>query len=83
MKDMKKHIEEWKFSSGALVMCLVAYPEGLNARSFQYVFILIVFSSCFSPDSQCGELIYGWKYLHKFLQGLEDWNLGKLQQVVG
>jgi hypothetical protein len=33
--DIKKKIEEWKFSSGALVMCLVAYPDGKDAQGFQ------------------------------------------------
>lgn len=34
-KDIKKKVDEWKFSSGALVMCLVAYPDGEGVRSFQ------------------------------------------------
>ena len=34
-KDIKNQVEEWKFSSGALVMCLVAYPDGEDVQSFQ------------------------------------------------
>ena len=34
---MKKRVEEWKFSGGALVMCLVAYSDGHNVKTFQYV----------------------------------------------
>lgn len=35
--EIKKKIEEWKFSSGALIMCLVAYSDGQETFSFQYV----------------------------------------------
>ena|ERR1700679_4036126 len=35
--EVKKKIEEWKFSSGALVMCLVAYSDGRDVQSFQSV----------------------------------------------
>jgi hypothetical protein len=34
-KDVKKKVEEWKFSSGALVMCLVAYSDGQDVQAFQ------------------------------------------------
>jgi hypothetical protein len=34
---VKKKIEKWKFSSGALVMCLVAYSNGRDAQTFQSV----------------------------------------------
>ena len=34
-KEMKKKIEGWKFSSGALVMCLVAYSDGKDVQAFQ------------------------------------------------
>lgn len=34
-KEIKKKVDEWKFSSGALVMCLVAYQDGDQVRSFQ------------------------------------------------
>jgi hypothetical protein len=32
MKDM---VEKWKFSSGAVIMCLVAYKDGDDVQSFQ------------------------------------------------
>ena len=35
-KDIKKKVDEWKFGSGALVMCLVAYSDG-HVHAFQYV----------------------------------------------
>jgi hypothetical protein len=34
-KDIKKKLEEWKFSSGALMICLVAYANGEDVRTFQ------------------------------------------------
>jgi hypothetical protein len=34
-KELKKKVEEWKFSSGALVMCLVAYSDGQEVQAFQ------------------------------------------------
>ena len=34
-KDVKKKVEEWKFSSRALVMCLVAYSDGQDVQAFQ------------------------------------------------
>jgi hypothetical protein len=34
-KDIKDKVEEWKFTSGALVMCLVAYRDGEDVQSFQ------------------------------------------------
>ena len=34
-KDIKKKVEEWKFSTGAAVLCLVAYSDGLNVQTFQ------------------------------------------------
>lgn len=34
-KEVKKRVEEWKFSSGALVMCLVAYSDGTDVQAFQ------------------------------------------------
>jgi hypothetical protein len=36
-KDIKKKLDEWKFRSGAEIMCLVAYSNGEDVRSFQYV----------------------------------------------
>ena len=35
---MKKKVEEWKFKSGALVMCMVVYSDGKNVQSFQLVY---------------------------------------------
>jgi hypothetical protein len=32
--EVKKKVEEWKFSSGALVMCLVAYSDGNDIQTF-------------------------------------------------
>lgn len=34
-KEIKKKLEEWKLASGALIMCLVAYPDGQNVESIQ------------------------------------------------
>jgi hypothetical protein len=36
-KQMKKKVEEWKLSSGAVVMCLVAYSDGQEVNTFQLV----------------------------------------------
>jgi hypothetical protein len=36
-KHIQKKVEEWKFQSGALVMCLVAYSDGTDIHSFQFV----------------------------------------------
>ena len=33
-KEIKKKVEEWKFMSGALVMCLVAYYDGKGVQVF-------------------------------------------------
>jgi len=33
--EVKKKVEDWKFSSGALVMCLVAYSDGHDVQTFQ------------------------------------------------
>jgi hypothetical protein len=35
--QVKKKVEEWKFASGALVMCLVAYSDGHDVQTLQYV----------------------------------------------
>ena len=48
----KKKVDKWKFSSGALVMCLVAYSDGQDVQAFQLVFISYLMI-CLSPDSQC------------------------------
>ena len=34
-KDIRKKIEEWKLSSGALVMCIVAYSDGHSVNGLQ------------------------------------------------
>lgn len=36
-REVKKKVEDWKFSSGALVMCLVAYSDGHDVQTFQSV----------------------------------------------
>ena len=36
-KEIQKKVDEWKFSSRALVMCLVAYSDGNGVQAFQYV----------------------------------------------
>ena len=36
-KEMKKKVEEWKFNSGAVIMCMVAYYDGKQVQSFQFV----------------------------------------------
>jgi hypothetical protein len=51
-KDIKKKVDEWKFGSGALVMCLVAYSDGQDIHAFQYVY-LSKLMTCPSPYSQC------------------------------
>jgi hypothetical protein len=33
--EVKKKLEEWKFSSGALVLCLVAYSDGQQVNTFE------------------------------------------------
>ena len=43
--QVKKKIEEWKFVSGALVMCLVAYSDGHDVQTFQYVTIIYILFS--------------------------------------
>lgn len=46
-KQIKKNVEEWKFSSGALMVCLVAYSDGKEVQAFQLVntsFLMIWFS---------------------------------------
>lgn len=35
-KDMQKKVEEWKFCSGAVMMCMVAYSDGKEVQAFQY-----------------------------------------------
>jgi hypothetical protein len=37
LTEVKKEIEKWKFLSGALVMCLVAYSNERNVQTFQSV----------------------------------------------
>jgi hypothetical protein len=78
--DIKKKVEEWKFSSGALVMCLVAYSDGQDVQSFQFVFLsnLMLF---ISPNFQRRELPYCWEYIHQFLQRLEGRDIRKLQRM--
>jgi hypothetical protein len=34
-KDIKKKLEEWRFASGAAILCLVAYSDGSNVQTFQ------------------------------------------------
>ena len=34
-KDIKKKLEEWRFESGAELLCLVAYSDGSNVQTFQ------------------------------------------------
>ena len=36
-KEIKKKVEEWKFMSGALVMCLVAYSRSSGISVHQYI----------------------------------------------
>jgi hypothetical protein len=33
--DIRKKVEEWKFESGALVMCLVAYKNEEDVHALQ------------------------------------------------
>lgn len=34
-KEIKDMVEKWKFSSGAAIICLVAYKDGDDVQSFQ------------------------------------------------
>jgi hypothetical protein len=34
-REIEKKLEEWKFKSGALVMCHVAYRDGQDMRTFK------------------------------------------------
>jgi hypothetical protein len=33
--EIRKKVEEWKFSSGVQVLCLVAYSDGQDVQTFQ------------------------------------------------
>lgn len=44
-KEMKKKVEDWKFSSGALMVCLVAYSDGKEIQAFQSVDSLLLIGS--------------------------------------
>jgi hypothetical protein len=72
--EVKKKVEEWKFSSGALVMCLVAYSDGQDVQSFQLV---LHQTQCHLSHliPQRRELPYGRKYIYQCLQGLEGWDI--------
>lgn len=37
-----KKVNDWNFSSGALVVCLVAYSDGTDVQSFQLVQIFLI-----------------------------------------
>jgi hypothetical protein len=41
-KEIKMKVDEWKFGAGVLMMCLVAYSDGDDVHSFQYVCLLIL-----------------------------------------
>jgi hypothetical protein len=41
---VKNEIEKWKFSSGVLVMCLVAYSNGRDVQTFQSVTMVYLIS---------------------------------------
>lgn len=58
--EVKKKVEDWKFSTGALVMCLVAYPDGKDVQSFQFVHLSFSMTSLLS-DFQCGEYPCCWE----------------------
>jgi len=49
--EVKKKVEDWKFSSGALVMCLVAYSDGHDVQTFQLV-TTIYLMFCDMPDKR-------------------------------
>jgi hypothetical protein len=34
-KEIRKKVEEWKFSSGVQVLCLVAYSDGQDVQTLQ------------------------------------------------
>jgi hypothetical protein len=52
-KEIQKKIDEWSFASGALVLCLVAYPDGQEVRSFQFV----------------PKFNFNWSFLNYFIEG--------------
>lgn len=41
-KQIQKKVDEWKFTSGALMLCMVAYREGDELRTFQWVFLFLL-----------------------------------------
>jgi hypothetical protein len=65
-KDIRKKVEEWKFTSGALVMCLVAYHDGKDVQALQFVNVFPI-APFYSPDFQHRELSCGRKYVYQFL----------------
>lgn len=34
-KGHKKMVDKWKFESGAVIMCMVAYSDGQDVQAFQ------------------------------------------------
>ena len=34
-KEIRKKLDDWKFSSGAVILCLVAFSDGQNVQTFQ------------------------------------------------
>jgi|BogFormECP03_OM3_1039632.scaffolds.fasta_scaffold42919_1 hypothetical protein len=34
-RDIKKMVDKWKFESGAVIMCMVAYSDGQDVQAFQ------------------------------------------------
>jgi hypothetical protein len=79
---MKKKLEEWKFTSGALIMCLVAYSDGQESLSFQFVFFLYlflfydVFSSMETPPLVGNSFTNAHKdWKEGMYENFKDWSL--------
>lgn len=69
---MKKKIEEWKFSSGALVLCLVAFPDGPDVSTFQWVDTCFWIGHC----SPCFSVETSPDVGNTFTQSRSDWRDG-------
>jgi hypothetical protein len=72
-KEIQKRVEEWKFTTGAAVLCLVAYSDGQDVRTFQLVHpspLMLqsthAFSSIESPPV----------VRHSFTTSCSDWKAG-------
>ena len=65
-KEIKKKVEKWKFMSGALVMCLVAYSDGKVVQAFQFINIFHLIAQI-SLNLQRQEFSCSREYVYQFL----------------